>query len=132
MFHNNIILLLHYQRCLYISYADVGECLLGIHNCSQVCVELLGNFECSCYHGYMLQDDGVTCEGLIQLLVLHTAVLLVITDIDECSQGLARCNHGCRNTVGSFICTCHVGYHLHHDSPLLCVGMFYCYKTHSS
>ena len=33
------------------------------HNCSQLCVELEGSFNCSCYSGYKLQEDGVTCEG---------------------------------------------------------------------
>ena len=33
------------------------------HNCSQMCVELEGSFNCSCYSGYKLQEDGITCEG---------------------------------------------------------------------
>ena len=33
------------------------------HNCSQLCVELEGSYNCSCYSGYKLQNDGVTCEG---------------------------------------------------------------------
>ena len=42
---------------------DVGECLIGSHNCSQECIELPGGFECDCLPGYELQEDGVTCEG---------------------------------------------------------------------
>ena len=34
------------------------------HNCSQICVELEGSFKCSCYSGYELQEDEVTCEGM--------------------------------------------------------------------
>ena len=34
------------------------------HNCSQICVELEGSFNCSCYSGYELQEDEVTCEGM--------------------------------------------------------------------
>ena len=33
------------------------------HNCSQICVELEGSYNCSCYTGYELQEDGVACEG---------------------------------------------------------------------
>ena len=33
------------------------------HNCSHMCVELEGSYNCSCYSGYELQEDGVTCEG---------------------------------------------------------------------
>ena len=34
------------------------------HNCSQICVELEGSYNCSCYSGYELQEDRVTCEGI--------------------------------------------------------------------
>ena len=33
------------------------------HNCSQICVELEGSFNCSCYSGYELQQDRATCKG---------------------------------------------------------------------
>ena len=33
-------------------------------------------------------------------------------DIDECSEGLNNCEHGCSNTDGSFVCTCNTGYML--------------------
>ena len=29
---------------------DVEECALEIHNCSQMCVELIGGYECDCHH----------------------------------------------------------------------------------
>ena len=40
------------------------ECMMDGHNCSQICVELEGSFKCSCYSGYKLQEDEVTCEGM--------------------------------------------------------------------
>ena len=46
--------------CVFI---DIGECLIGSHNCSQECLELPGRFDCGCFPGYELQEDGVTCEG---------------------------------------------------------------------
>ena len=46
-------------------------------------------------------------------------------DIDECTRGTAGCSQGCRNTDGSFICTCNEGYQTHHDDPTFCVGMIY-------
>ena len=35
-----------------------------------------------------------------------------ILDIDECNDGKANCdtNGKCNNTVGSFTCTCNIGY----------------------
>ena len=51
------------------TYADIKECEIGTHNCSQLCIELPGGFKCSCYHGYQLQaDDNITCEGIPLLL----------------------------------------------------------------
>ena len=47
-------------------HSDVGECLIGTHNCSQICLELDGGYKCGCYKGYRLADDGVTCKGIIK------------------------------------------------------------------
>ena len=37
--------------------------MINAHNCTQICVEEEGSFNCSCYAGYELQDDRVTCTG---------------------------------------------------------------------
>ena len=42
---------------------DIPNCMINDHNCTQICVELEGSFNCSCYSGYQLQQDRVTCEG---------------------------------------------------------------------
>ena len=49
--------------------------------------------------------------------------MLSTVDIDECELGFSGCNQGCRNTDGSFICTCNEGYQTHHNDPRYCVGM---------
>jgi len=41
------------------------ECQDGLHNCSQVCIEIQGGFTCSCYGGYELSKDGVSCKGIV-------------------------------------------------------------------
>ena len=43
---------------------DIHNCLIDDHNCSQICVELEGSFNCSCYSGYELQEDGANCAGM--------------------------------------------------------------------
>ena len=48
--------------------AEINECLLGIHNCMQVCENVNGSFACSCETGYALNPDGYTCRG-IEILV---------------------------------------------------------------
>lgn len=37
------------------------------------------------------------------------------TDIDECSINNGGCQHECRNTIGSYMCSCHNGYSLHEN-----------------
>lgn len=58
----HIVLATHDINHLIIK--DIGECLTGAHNCSQICVETTGGYRCSCSDGYELGDDGVTCEGV--------------------------------------------------------------------
>ena len=53
----------------YYTYTDIKECEIGTNNCSQVCIELPGAFECSCYYGYRLQADTTTCEGIASYCV---------------------------------------------------------------
>lgn len=37
-------------------------------------------------------------------------------DIDECAEGISGCSHTCRNTVGSYTCSCRTGYRLASDN----------------
>ena len=61
---------------------DIPNCAINDHNCSQICVELEGSFNCSCYPGYELQEDRVTCTGRYLRMTLNyvanTALLLLI------------------------------------------------------
>ena len=47
--------------------------------------------------------------------------VLRVSDLDECSENLDQCdpNSVCGNTVGSYCCACHVGYH---GSGFNCTG----------
>ena len=38
--------------------------IINDHNCSQIRVEVEASFSCSCYPGYELQEDRVTCTGI--------------------------------------------------------------------
>ena len=44
-------------------YVDILNCMNNDHNCTQICVEVEGSFNCSCFPGYELEEDGVTCTG---------------------------------------------------------------------
>uniref|UniRef100_A0ABI7XFH0 Fibulin 2 n=1 Tax=Felis catus TaxID=9685 RepID=A0ABI7XFH0_FELCA len=67
--------------------------------CKQVCSVIGDTAMCSCFPGYAIMADGVSCE-----------------DINECVADLHTCSRGehCVNTVGSFHCykalTCEPGY----------------------
>uniref|UniRef100_A0A8C9GV86 Fibulin-2 n=1 Tax=Piliocolobus tephrosceles TaxID=591936 RepID=A0A8C9GV86_9PRIM len=69
--------------------------------CKQVCSTVGGSAMCSCFPGYAIMADGVSCE-----------------DINECVTDLHTCSRGehCVNTLGSFHCykalTCEPGYAL--------------------
>ena len=47
--------------------------------------------------------------------------LLFVSDIDECQEGSAGCDHNCVNTDGSYLCTCMDGYELESDNHT-CTG----------
>ena len=50
--------------------------------------------------------------------------ILTYIDIDECALNVSGCSQGCRNTDGSYICTCSQGYQTHHNDLTFCVGLF--------
>ncbi|XP_063099918.1 fibulin-1 isoform X1 [Cavia porcellus] len=73
--------------------------------CKQQCRDTGDEVVCSCFVGYQLMPDGVSCE-----------------DVNECITGSHSCRLGetCINTVGSFRCqresSCGTGYELTEDN----------------
>ena len=47
--------------------------------------------------------------------VSHNIVLLWSTDINECNTNNGGCFHNCHNTIGSYYCTCNIGFLLDND-----------------
>ena len=46
-------------------FTDINECLKGLHNCfneTEICVNLIGGFECQCSTGHA-RENGV-CDGM--------------------------------------------------------------------
>lgn len=43
---------------------DKNECNTNNGGCSHSCVNTEGSFTCECQSGLVLQDDGLTCEGM--------------------------------------------------------------------
>ena len=44
-------------------------------------------------------------------------------DVDECATDVDNCEHNCRNTNGSYLCTCREGFRLDSDRHQ-CDGSF--------
>lgn len=42
--------------------ADIDECREGNGGCEQRCVNFIGSYSCTCYHGYSLNADGRSCD----------------------------------------------------------------------
>ena len=48
----------------YIS--DINECLTNNGGCQLNCHNSDGSYSCSCNNGYLLNNNGYTCEGRVQ------------------------------------------------------------------
>ena len=46
---------------------DIDECEIGTDGCEQICINTPGTFYCNCSEGYLLNDDGFSCEGEIKV-----------------------------------------------------------------
>ena len=53
----------------------------------------------------------------------HQFINILHADIDECDINNGGCEHNCTNTIGSFVCSCNVGYNLT-ENGLNCTGMW--------
>ena len=77
----------------------------GTSDCSQMCNNTIGSYNCSCDNGFQLDSDGLTC-----------------IDINECSLNNGECDGRCENTEGSYICLCPSGYYSLDNSDTNCTG----------
>uniref|UniRef100_A0A4W3JA57 Signal peptide, CUB and EGF-like domain-containing protein 2 n=1 Tax=Callorhinchus milii TaxID=7868 RepID=A0A4W3JA57_CALMI len=83
---------------------DIDECD-NEHNgdCVHECINIPGNYRCTCYDGFMLAHDGHNC-----------------LDVDECAFNNGGCQHTCVNTMGSYECKCKDGFFLS-DNQHTCI-----------
>ena len=103
---------------------DIDECVGPGHGCQKICNNTVGSYYCSCGTGYVLNTDGLTCDGIgchYLQCPYELYLSLKTTDIDECLLSDHGCEVECENTVGSFLCKCSEGYHLDTDYRS-CIG----------
>lgn len=48
---------------IYDIVIDIDECSSQDNNCTQICTNTIGLYQCGCDVGYMLDADGFTCGG---------------------------------------------------------------------
>uniref|UniRef100_A0A8C6V9U6 Fibulin 5 n=1 Tax=Naja naja TaxID=35670 RepID=A0A8C6V9U6_NAJNA len=84
---------------------DIDECRYGY--CQQLCANVPGSYSCTCNPGFVLNEDGRSCQ-----------------DVNECTSS-NPCVQNCINTYGSFLCRCDPGYELETDG-ISCTDMDEC------
>ena len=57
-----MVLLCTFQISLDRSFLDIDECSINNGGCDQKCTN---TNVCSCNDGYILNGDGLTCDGII-------------------------------------------------------------------
>ncbi|XP_046725916.1 signal peptide, CUB and EGF-like domain-containing protein 3 isoform X3 [Silurus meridionalis] len=83
---------------------DIDECESDYNGgCVHECINIPGNYRCTCYDGFRLAHDGHNC-----------------LDVDECSEGNGGCQQVCVNMMGSYECRCKEGFFLS-DNQHTCI-----------
>ncbi|XP_069410538.1 signal peptide, CUB and EGF-like domain-containing protein 2 isoform X10 [Ovis canadensis] len=83
---------------------DIDECENELNGgCVHDCLNIPGNYRCTCFDGFMLAHDGHNC-----------------LDVDECLENNGGCQHTCLNVVGSYECRCKEGFFLS-DNQHTCI-----------
>lgn len=112
--------------------STTNECLNNNGGCQQLCVDTLESYYCACREGYQIQNDpnvlnqclggSVRCEptccygDICHCTIPGSSYARVngssCTDVDECRENNGFCDGTCRNTFGSYQCSCPSGYRL--------------------
>ncbi|XP_059212543.1 thrombomodulin [Centropristis striata] len=109
---------------------DVDECMSA--PCEHNCTNTPGSFKCSCYSGYKEDpkspnkcklhcgkeeclaecdpNDRFQCYCPDGYIAEERGDQVMCLDMDECFS--SYCDQGCKNTFGSYVCSCDRGYTL--------------------
>ena len=62
---NNAIIAIHnsFLSAFCLNFADIDEC--SSSPCGHTCTNTVGSFVCSCNDGYVLDSDGLSCNGAV-------------------------------------------------------------------
>ncbi len=56
---------LHPDSTATLFHTDIPQCDSENGGCSQICIEQIPGFDCACENGYILDENGTTCNGTI-------------------------------------------------------------------
>ncbi|XP_075692989.1 endosialin [Rhinoderma darwinii] len=117
----------------------------------QDCQQLCEGGVCACLEGYVLQPDGYSCESedieeqrcLCQYQCIEVGIggrgyqcicqngfelaadMISCEDLDECEDD-ETCEHSCQNNLGSYTCSCDLGFTISEDDSERCVDIDEC------
>ena len=121
------------QKMISCLIIDIDECSEETDQCHHICNNTVGSYECSCRAGYILDSNGLSCDGEPTLKHdMSFAVFWLMAnandphchlfplDINECDMGFPCGDHECVNTLGSYECRCDDGFYLSNN---YCYGL---------
>ena len=59
-------------------HPDIDECTVETDDCSQICINTVGSFDCDCNTGFVLDSDGSTCNGEYYMKHTHMFIQRII------------------------------------------------------
>ena len=60
-----VSIMIYYYK--YNDHVDENECSSNNGGCEHSCNNTVGSYNCYCINGYILDDDGLGCSGIIHL-----------------------------------------------------------------
>jgi hypothetical protein len=101
------------RTCVDINECDSSE----LHNCSEICTNTAGGFECSCSNDKILSIDGASCD-----------------EADPCSIDNGGCSQICSPHAShrKAVCSCRKGYAIDFNDPSKCMDINECETKHQS
>ena len=76
-------------KSVFVSPADIDECLSSNGLCAQQCINTEGSYSCRCNHGFFLDSNGRTCSGNFYMLFLRMTLFDLSSQLNLIITSLA-------------------------------------------
>ena len=57
----------YYAWVILYTHTDINECAINNGGCEQNCENDIGDYNCTCFNGYTLDNNGYNCTGKIMI-----------------------------------------------------------------